>query len=399
MWIASIIHLTDMHLYTSPDGSVRRPDEHEAHVAFMLKQAHVFDSVHWRRFYAGLSEHNARALRTLRARMPEVIADERQDALREHGDEGSRLPIIVAQTGDVEAYGARKVNGKYRFPGWEHVSAKIAPLLDQADEGNEHDWVDLFGNHDAWGGAVPLTRPLVHRKILKDELRKLPGIAGPWPERYPRTFAVAGNRTLELYRASTVPEGVWATIAAKAKLTPHPLGKALPLTKGNDGLAELAAAAQQQHDSRAIRLLLLHHPLHAFRAGRVTRTTTAAFSGRTHVARVIRRVPFHLVIAGHRHELDPAEGGVCDAAAGTQRPLPTGSAQLVAESPTYDPVVFEGVASAPDHANSFAVYRLLLDDQNRTLSVRRRLFRYLDEAPEPFFAGEFETVVSNLRLK
>ena len=157
MWIASIVHLTDIHLYLSLDGKTHRPVEHEAHIKFLEKQAYRFDSVRWRKLFAGLSEHRPTALRMLKSRLPEVIREERREAIRVHRDaDGRKLPIVIAQTGDVEAYGARRDNrGNPCFPGWRHLQASIAPLLEQADKGNEHAWIDIFGNHDVWGGAVP----------------------------------------------------------------------------------------------------------------------------------------------------------------------------------------------------------------------------------------------------
>jgi hypothetical protein len=401
MWVASVIHLTDMHLYLAADGGVRRPVDREAHIEFLLRQAYRFDSVGWRTLFVGISEHNRRALRMLKARLPEVISDERGDALRTHGlSAGSRLPIIVVQTGDVEAYGAREVaGGGYVFPGWDHLRSDIAPLLDQADDGHEHAWIDIFGNHDVWAGAVPFTRPSAHSKVMEEAIACVPHLDGPWPERCVHAPVLAGGRILEVYRASTVPEGWLASVRAKGKLTPHPLGQLLPLTGSDNALDELIAVAEATYDERSIRLLLLHHPVHAFAADWRKRTGTAAFADRDRLARIIGRVPFQLVIAGHRHALDPAEGVSYDAQSTMQRPLPRGTGQLVAESPTLERVVFDNVIPPEPTANSFSVYRLLVDEEHGVFSVRRTVFRYRDSASEPFRASEPETVLSNLALE
>jgi hypothetical protein len=401
MWIASIIHLTDMHLYLTIDDSVRRPVEHEAHIEFLLRQAYRIDSVGWRGLFVGLSEHNRTALRQLKARLPEIVKDERQLAMDAYGERGSSLPIVVVQTGDVEAYGARKVARRtYRFPGWDHLRTAVTSVVADADQGNVHDWIDIFGNHDVWGGAYPLTNPLAHRRVMKSEISKIPGLKGPWPSRCIPTLAVGQSRNLEIYRASSVPEGWLSGVRASGKLTAHPIGSSLPLTGGDDALAELIAVAERDYDPRAIRVLLFHHPIHPFDAGRFQRCiATAAFSDREDVARTIGRVPFHLLIAGHRHSLDPAEGSSRDARRVEQPPLPRGVGQLVAESPTQEPIVFDDMEPSEPAANSLSLYRLLVDEKRSALEVKRTLFRYFDAAEQPFRSLGEETVISDLRLE
>ncbi len=138
---------------------------------------------------------------------------------------------------------------------------------------------------------------------------------------------------------------------------------------------------------------------HAFRTGRIARGTTAAFTDRKEVARVIGRVPFHLVIAGHRHALDPADDGSYDAVLAAQKPLPSGCGQLVAESPTLEPVVFEDIEPPRDTPRSFAIYRLHGDENSGGLNVFRTVFRYDRRAPQAFHPSKLETVISNLGLE
>src|SRR6185437_147987 len=217
--------------------------------------------------------------------------------------------------------------------------------------------------------------------------------------RYDRVVSLLDGRSLELYRASTVPRGWLASVRAKGKLTEHPVGQRLPVTRTKDALRELGAIADESRDDSAIRLLLIHHPMHAFRTGRIARGTTAAFTDRKEVARVIGRVPFHLVIDGHRHVLDPAEDGSYDAAHPAQKPLPYGCGQLVAESPTIEPVAFEDIEPPRETPRSFVVYRLHSNENGSGLNVFRRVFRYRRGDRQAFSPSDMDVVISNLGLE
>lgn len=402
MWVASVVHLTDMHLYLDVNGRVYRPVDRAAETEFLLRVAHLTDSIWWRNLFVGISEHNPKALRRLKTRLPEILAEERQEAVRVHGDDlGRQLPIVVVQTGDVEAYGARVLpGGMYRFPGWDHLHMAVENLLVQADDTGQHAWIDVFGNHDVWGGAYPLVRPQGHRAVLKEEIAKVPGLEGPWPERYQHVFPLPGGRTLEVYRASTVPDGWLSGLRASAALTPHPLGRLLPLTGSGDASRELILVAEAKYDPRAIRLLLLHHPIHAFEAGVFKRwLATAAFKRRRRVAKIVGRVPFHLVVAGHRHALHPPEGATYNATHMRQPPLPRGVGQIVAESPTAVPMAFDDVAAPEPFSYSFSLYRLLLDEKRGVMDITRCVFRYTDGTDQPFRCSGLETVLTDLGLE
>lgn len=93
------------------------------------------------------------------------------------------------------------------------------------------------------------------------------------------------------------------------------------------------------------------------------------------LSRALERAGCHLVIAGHRHHVDPPVGApnasprAYDAAAAPQPPLPARLPQLVAATPTQRP---EATGVAP----SFNVYDVKLDAKKKSHSVERTVFRF-----------------------
>jgi hypothetical protein len=53
MWAATIIHLTDLHLYLEPESDAHRPVSHKASIKSLLWLAYRNDSVQWRTFFKG----------------------------------------------------------------------------------------------------------------------------------------------------------------------------------------------------------------------------------------------------------------------------------------------------------------------------------------------------------
>ena len=75
------------------------------------------------------------------------------------------------------------------------------------------------------------------------------------------------------------------------------------------------------------------------------------------------------------------------------------AAQLVAESPTLEPIVFEDITPPREIPRSFAVYRLHSDEDGAYLNVLRTVFRYSRRASQAFSPSNLEPVLSNLRLE
>jgi hypothetical protein len=209
-----------------------------------------------------------------------------------------------------------------------------------------------------------------------------------------------GGRQLDFFRASTVPTGWLSGVRASGGLTPHPIDVVLPVSGSRDALSEIVACSQPDFDPKSVRVLLTHHPIHAFDAGIFDRKFgPSAFANRKQVARELGRVPFHLAIAGHRHSLNPDLNKTVDGGDAKQPPLPRGFAQLVAESPTQEPVVFDDIDAAAPSDNSFSLYRIDIDEEQCSLGVERTLFRYRDSASEAFRAMPAETVIAHLGLE
>jgi hypothetical protein len=146
--------------------------------------------------------------------------------------------------------------------------------------------------------------------------------------------------------------------------------------------------------------LLMHHPVHAFRSDRFDRFATSAFDSRDRVARTLGRVPFQLLLAGHRHALDPEPDQTYVATNAKQDPLPKNVAQLVAESPTMEPIVYDDIPKVEDRwSNSFSLYRLIVDDQRNVLEVERQVFRIREGSAHPFQASPRKTAIADLRLE
>lgn len=291
----------------------------------------------------------------------------------------------------------------FDFRGWDYLDATLAPLVDRADTAGTHGWVDVFGNHDVWASGYPLTRLRGHRSVMRSLGRPRPDrLAEAMPSRFAVDWPLAGGRQLEVFRASSVPPDWWSAVRGSGQLTPHPLGEPLPLTMKAGALRELRAAARAGRTPGAVRILALHHPVHAFESSWLQEQfATTGFKGRDSLARLTGQVPFSLVLAGHRHKLDPAEDSRYDAFDLRQPPLPQGIGQLVAESPTTYPVPYLDIQPADAVPNSFSLYRLLVDDERQALRVDRTVFRQGHPlAAQPFAPGPEETaVLSNLRLE
>lgn len=118
---------------------------------------------------------------------------------------------------------------------------------------------------------------------------------------------------------------------------------------------------------------MLHHPAHDFGASRIRRfvrgRATGALVGRRELADVLTELGVSLVLAGHRHALDPAQGSTSTG----QPPLHLDTLQLVADSPT----LTRG-------GKSFSLYRLDVDDPPTKVTVVRQLARYRPGIGERF---------------
>src|ERR1700687_4842722 len=116
---ASIFHLTDMHLFVDASGNERDVAELRARLALLIDQAQEH---HWDEMLAKLGFQNELAWDRLRLKLPELVAHQR--------NQDPALPIIVAQTGDVSAFGAELgAEGYLAFPAFQYLHERLWPDL------------------------------------------------------------------------------------------------------------------------------------------------------------------------------------------------------------------------------------------------------------------------------
>jgi 3',5'-cyclic AMP phosphodiesterase CpdA len=344
--VARVIHLTDWHLFVEANGFERDPAEYTAATVILRP---FFKKVG----FGGLDHHAPLTLLALERTLPMLC--------------GQGPQAIVVQTGDVEAFGARiDASGATSFPGFDYLQSMLARLNAKS--------VHLFGNHDVWPGGVPgLTgQPL---PPVYAALRRQPilGVTyqNPWS-------VVVGNYEVQVFRVDSVKETNRFTSEGKVK-TPW---------------AELEQDIRRA-PSRGVplRIVALHHPPHLFtKAGSANIAVEGSLENAAELARFLEqmagygyRIP--LVLAGHRHALDPSG---LKFRPGTQPPLNADTLQLVAPSVTQDSIPPK---SAVVDRPAFAVYDLdAYQLSGHNVEVKRTVYRHRDPKDTRFIPDSTETV-------
>jgi len=129
--VARIIHLTDLHLFVDDHGNPRAPydDMRRRRLVRLLARllGRCFSGIE-----NGLNYHSDAALTAL------------LDTLSYLANKPRGEPLIIAQCGDVEAYGGKLCgNGTFDFPGFDFLDATISKL-------NVDAYITNYGNHDLW---------------------------------------------------------------------------------------------------------------------------------------------------------------------------------------------------------------------------------------------------------
>ncbi len=370
--IATIVHLTDMHLFVDAGGETRNDALPTARLLTWIAKKAPLASV--QRLGSGAMWHNEEALLALR------------DALGELAHASSPgAPLVVVQGGDVEALGSALEGavGYDAFPSWAYLHGVLRPL-------GGWSWSDIYGNHDTWPGSYPPLRAR-DRALNRSRIASIPGLAGPWPD----ALKIASPQTgvpVVIARLNTVSRTLLCETLASGNVSDHPPGNA----SLQEVLDALGRALEPWADRPAVRIVSMHHPVHvAGASGR--RLTSGWLEAGDELAECLRRLRVQLVIAGHTHELDP-ERDASYVPLGLQPPLAAPTAQLVAESPTQDSVdelrstgQYEGMES-----RSFSLYQLIAEGES--FAVERTIFSYADQRGE--YAGEGPvTVFSDLPLE
>jgi hypothetical protein len=384
-WIASIFHVTDLHLFIDEQGAERPLGERHVTVQALESFAKRIRLRAVEDLVGGFSLPDMEAWTALLVRLPALVASERARANREP----EHLPIIVLQTGDVETFGhlpAERASAGRRDPysGFRFLHQTLWPRVRAA---GADAIIDLFGNHDF--------TPVEHVRNACSRMATAPGLSGPWPDRH--EFAAPADVRLEVYRLNSVAPLPLLAAVASGSIGPHPRGQKLPLTKGTDALAELfhqTRAPARVAGTEPVRILAMHHPPHFFRGSLSARLTSGRLVESDAVASCAEYSRIHLVMAGHRHELDPPEGTTYDGRSPVPNQLPFNGTrgQLVSESPTARSSVKPRAGG-----KSMSVFRLYLDDDRNTLRVARAVLVYRDGATQ-FAAYAWENVFVEIPL-
>lgn len=343
-----IVHVSDLHLFVEADGT-KRPFAQVGWIAGRALQfARSGTSVP---LVGGFEVHEDSALEALLTTITRLAED-------------PEMPMIVIQSGDVSTFGCRHEPAGVSFPEWEFWRSQAAvPRVSQPKA-----WIDLYGNHDVWPGALPLMG-FWHVQEARDELRRQHH-RDQLPQRH--AIDVDGHR-VEVYVVNTVQHTAIANTLADGTIdfdhpdptAPHsyPCGTSDPLN-WIEHMARLALPRDPA--ARVFRIVVMHHPPHFFGSwpSNGARWYHKLTSGVLTNAQLltgwlqhvwIHALPFELVLAGHRHELDPPAGS---------RPGPlrnTRAIQLVCGTPTQ---------TGADH--SLSVYEMELDTHK--VSVTRTVY-------------------------
>ena len=296
--------------------------------------------------------------------------------------------MITLQTGDVEALGSAAppdLVSHDAFPSFAFVQNRLRP------SSGADCWLDLYGNHDTWPGAYPPMR-WRHAAINRARIATIPDLHWPWPELALPLAGPTGIPVL-LARLNTVSRTLLEETQATGNVSDHP-----PAGASRDKVLEqLADLFEPWEGQQAVRIVLMHHPPHPFQTEAGESLTTAGLEGAQELADRLAAHHVQLVIAGHRHKLDPPLQPGLDHHPG-QPPLRAPTVQLVGESPTQD-----AVPSSKDKTNydgvqprSFARYRLWSD--GGTLEVQRTVFRYQRDEDE-FIERPEQTLFAGIPLE
>jgi Calcineurin-like phosphoesterase len=354
MHIATLVHLTDLHLFVDERGVARavKTQRWARRLQELVRGGSSQDERHaiTKLFSTvpfvghGLDSADDTLWLALIATLAEIIGKE-------------KVPVGVVQTGDVEAFGSGW-DGQVLYPGFAALRAVEDQVMRPEDA-----WFDTYGNHDAWFGAPPVggTNAEQHIRNCLTNISLIPGLDAPWLQMWPPLASAHPTCSLQFVRINTViPRGTRAFLA-QGRVLRHP-----PPSRPTDADTQAAIEDLRQIGPPAVRqtvrIAMLHHPVHDFGAGRfkgfARSHSTGALAGRRELAGVLSELGVSLVLAGHRHALDPA----WNAASAAQPPLQLDMLQLVADSPT----LVRG-------EKSFSLYRLYVDNPPTKLTVERWL--------------------------
>ncbi len=364
MHVASIIHITDTHLFVDRDGNARSPRDRSRLVRALAR--------------LGVKDLDF-APADMIDRFPQTLrraVDLERSVLPPSG------PVVAVHTGDTEAFGSSEE--PEAFSGFGH----LARVLDGA--GLADSVIAVYGNHDVWPGSVALfglngPRHDAQKRTLADVVEIVGHLPPPAPIRFPTD---AGFDVVFVPLNSVNSCAFRGALLAYGRMSHHPPSSArvLDIVTGYD---------LRPND---LNVAVMHHPPHFYRPLTLRdRLGVGQLDDASNVANQLAEAGIDLVLAGHRHRLDPAFGETVDASGPGQWPLPPGLAQMVAISPTI-PTDAPAARRDPDGSprSGICVYRLVVSSGSITL---HRVIHSTDarETDEPIVEGATITGLSTSR--
>jgi 3',5'-cyclic AMP phosphodiesterase CpdA len=358
---ARIIHISDLHLFVDADGNHRQQRDRALTARFMARLGAALERLPGdetrekvRAVFGGLDIHTGAALDALLDTIDELLHE-------------TSIPTVVVQTGDMSTFGALTSVDPVRFPEWDYWQGP----LHEPRRRRARAWVDLFGNHDVWPGTLPILGATAIDRVVSEFRRR------HFPERMPRVIKLElDGIKLEFHRINSVLSGAVDNTWAWGELVPDVVDATTP-EDPRDRLDDVRAHAVP--GGCTLRMLLMHHPPHHFdKPGGSERGLRDAERLSTWLGDREPDAQFQLVLAGHRHAVDPPVGVSLPHA---QPPLSKHTLQMVCATPTQ--------LSAPNP--SFSVYELEFEGDGATLArsvyIRKGL---ADRRFKPMAAGTFE---------
>jgi hypothetical protein len=337
--IARIIHLTDLHLHFA----YARPRARLTWLRRLITQPVAVPATEIATWLISSWRHATADSSAFQSLMK---------FLRELTDPPSVLPTVLAQTGDVEAFGQDE-EGRWR--GFERLFDQEWPQL----EHRAVTCIDMYGNHDIWP-------PLLASWRFGRQHAAGPRALATAHEKLCGPYDVKRIGPLVIHRLVTVdPSVVWGAILARGEVGPEPVrGDDIAPTPPLERLARDLA-------EDGVHIVLTHHPIDRDASGpgvgqlRDAQEVAALIGDRA------------IVLSGHTHTLFPDEP--------RHRRRTRAVRQLVAPSSTVRPrpwLHVPGIDPTPREEPAFAVYHLVpaaSDTGGRIVRVDRHVFHYSHE--------------------
>lgn len=321
--VFTIVHLSDLHLYVDPDLTSTDPQ-------LLAAARHRWRQSVLRVKKAGrlvgmdkLEVADKQAIAWLERELSEI-------ALEVNLSEEPQPTLVVVHTGDAETIGPRpNSNGTVSYLGYDYLHAKLRDDI----LGVGTPWIDVYGNHDVWGGTWPLFERLAGLDAHTDNFETVRQVQGldsySGPLRVP---SVSGLAELLIHRVNTVDPDVVGATLAWGRVGSHPIGD----TEA-EACSKLGAQVSSSIHQTSVQIAAMHHPPHAFPEGWWFQRWFARHLGSSRLAgadplAAAINGKVRLVLAGHHHRANPSETASCPA---PQPPLRRGATvQLAAPSPT-----------------------------------------------------------------